>query len=57
MPNGTDRCHTQPAQVVEAQAITAEGAVGSHGMRGHGPGVAASTESATLQSHNQQKTS
>jgi hypothetical protein len=52
-----DRCHTQPAQVVEAQAITAEGAAGGHEMKGNGPGVAASTESATLQSHNQQKTS
>ena len=33
-----DRCHTQPSQVVQAQAVTAAGAVGSHRMKGHGPG-------------------
>lgn len=29
---------TQPAEVVQTQAITAADAVGSHGMKGHGPG-------------------
>jgi hypothetical protein len=33
-----DRCHTQPSQAVQAQAITAAEAVGSHRMKGHGPG-------------------
>ncbi len=33
-----DRCHAQPSEVVQTQAIRAAGAVGSHQMKGHGPG-------------------